>query len=91
MKDDDYQHQTEHYRQQGVPEKQKTGKPGRPKDVEILGVKRTEPGTPEIISSHEKPTAPLRTLDSRHGDEGQQEMEGYVHDSKESFREETEK
>lgn len=91
MKDDEFQHQSDHYREQGVPEKQITGKPGRPKGVEILGVKRAEPGQPEIIDGRTRSDAALRTLDSRHGDEGQTEVEAVVHDSKEKFKEEIDK
>ena len=73
-------------------EKQKTGKPGRPKDVEILGVTKPDLKEPEILgSAGAKVGAPLKTLDARHGEEGQQEIDAYVHASRKGFKEEIDK
>jgi hypothetical protein len=73
-------------------EKQKTGKPGRPKDVEILGATKSKEGKPEILgSAGSKVGGPLKTLDSRHGEEGQKEIDAYVHASRKGFKEEVDK
>jgi hypothetical protein len=69
-------------------EQQKTGKPGRPKDVEILGAKKKEELKPEILgSAGGKIGGPLTTLDAR-SPVPDQTIEAYVHGTRKSFREE---
>jgi hypothetical protein len=72
-------------------EQQKTGKPGRPKGVEILGAKKKEDKTPEIVGGKGgKVDGPLKRLDSRSPVDNQT-IEAYVHGTRKSFREEIDK